>query len=141
MFEPKKVVALAKPGQVAGYGRLISTRAPDPHYAEAAKVAYGNPGHPVIVHEFKLLEGVDDPELNAYVYAEVRAALRTLNEADAHGRLDLETEGVGVSLYDGPERFQVSSTRSKGEGVLRTWIVFHPEGRPVRNRKKADPTT
>jgi hypothetical protein len=148
MFEPKKVVALAKPGQVSGYGRLIG-KALDPHYAEAAKIAHDNPGKPVVVHEWPLPEKRDGmgasgvreyennlDELKQYVHAERKAALRQLNEADQRGEL-----GLGdADAVEGVERFQVSSTLSEPDRVIRSWIAFHPEGRPIRRRRRGDGT-
>lgn len=153
---PRKIVKPADPGQVSGYGRLILKDKVDPDYAEAAPLAYARPGHPIIVHEFDIPQhppGASNPktveetelarkELDKYVQAELRYALRLMNEADAAKELPTPD---GFTLFTAPpglQRFQVSLSTSTEENVVRTYVVFHPNGRQVRTRRRSeDPTT
>lgn len=150
MFNPKKIVKLAQPGEVQGYGRLIKRDELDGDYAEAASLAYLNRGHPVIVHEFDVpqhqVDQVDQEageevtkadveqqvkELGLYVQTEVRITIGLLNEADQANVLPRPDDVL--TCPPDLERFQVS--QSTVEAKMRTFVVFHPNGRPKRARK------
>ena len=136
-FTPTKVVKLAKPGEIAGYGRAIRKDAIDPDYLEAAKLAYDNPGKPVVVHAWAL-PGDEEEKAKAirrYINQEVRITLTLLNEQDHRDEVADWPEGIDLTI----ERFQVSQSSSPDGDAVRSYVQFHPEGRSIRKRRaKAD---
>ena len=50
MYEPTKLVRLARPGEVTGHRGAVDM--PTEPYLEAAKIAMDHPGVPVLVHEW-----------------------------------------------------------------------------------------
>lgn len=136
-FEPRKIVKLAEPGQVGGYGRLIRKDVLDEDYAEAAPIAYAHPSAPVIVHEYDMPPTEDGQKhLDRYLATEQRTALKLMNEADAGKRLPRPEGFKNLTVPTGLERFQVSITTSTPEKVVRTYVIFHPNGRPIHTRKR-----
>lgn len=136
-FVPKKAVRLAKPGEVAGFGRAIRRDVIDPDYAAAAPLAYANPGQPVIVHEWRRPDDeVRRKELYRLIAEETRITLPLMNDADKAKELDHDDGVVVMDIPDGTlERFQVSISAGENE-AWRTYVIFHPNGRPVRASRK-----
>jgi hypothetical protein len=134
---PRKVVKPAEPGQAPNTGRFFSKTDLDPDYAEAAPVAFGMPKYPILVHEWDLPDADEDRDLlEKAIATEITTTLRLLNAADRAGELKKPDD---IPAPDGPsleqERFQVSRATSAPEKMIRTYIAFHPEGRPIRTRR------
>jgi hypothetical protein len=147
MTDPTRIVRLAEPGEVHGFGRLTPTDEPHPDYIEAAKIALDNPKRPVLVHSFSwpAIFAPDAPKA-----AQTKADAERTKAAEALGRevaADAKAQMVRLNLwaekqdYDrdtidqGIERFHVGSMKATADSEFRTFVVFFPEGRPVRKRR------
>lgn len=141
-FTPTKVVKLAKPGQIAGYGRAIRKDVLDDDYREAIAIASDNPGMPVIVHEWTLPADADKAKaVRRYINQEVRTSLSLANEIDQRGEFEspiwpLDASG-NKTIDSAIERIQVSqATVDDGDQRVRTYVQFQPTGRRIRQRAK-----
>jgi hypothetical protein len=137
-FKPKAPLALAKPGQVPGFGRLIRKDELQPDYAKASVLAYANPGVPVIVHEWAIPTDEDKrKKLYQHIAEEVRITLPLMNAADAAKELVIDHSATTAlpPPAEGVERFQVSLT-AKADDAYRTYVVFWQNGRPIRRRSE-----
>lgn len=144
-FTPTKVVKLAKPGQIAGFGRAIRKDVLDDDYREAIAIAADNPGAPVIVHEWTL--PADEAKAKAvrnYINQEVRTSLLLANEIDQRGEFEKPGWSLDASgnkhIDSAIERIQISqATTDDGDVRVRTFVQYHPTGRNIRQRAKKTP--
>jgi hypothetical protein len=135
-FAPKKRVRLAQPGEVPGYGHPIRRDQLDGDYADAAPIAYANPGVPVIVHEWaRPDDGEKRRKLYSRIAQETAVSLKLMTAADHAAELKIPDDVQVLAAPHGLERFQVSISAGEAE-AWRTYIVFHPNGRPRRQTKQ-----
>ena len=130
MYEPTKIVRLARPGEVSGHRGAVDE--PTKAYLEAAELAMDHPGVPVLVHEWNWPNDEDSTiaAINRHAASEAKAEMLRINTWDRLGEAD-----AGRTIPDDCERFHVGSNKVAKESLHRTFVVFHPEGRPVRERK------
>lgn len=161
-IEPRRVVRQAQYGEVGNIGRAANE--PEKDYIDGARLAAEDDGVAIIVREFDLqAEPVarDTPAaleqekgrvkahndaVISHVQREVATQRRLLTKLDQSGNALADWPVLGVPAEDPqgqaidtaapsnpPERFQVSQA-TVGD-VVRTVIVFYPEGRPITRRR------
>lgn len=155
----RSVVRLAEHGEAPGIARFANQ--PDDDYMKAAELAVEHTGFAVIVREWPLagpaarVEGghTDPSDARRINETNENVARHVAAERQAQARLLTRLDQTTTALAPWPvdadrtiERFQVSQTTvaiddtygfGKKKTVVRTVIVFHPDGRPRTRRTRS----